>query len=228
MCGRYASFRQAQELADIFTVDTVSPVAAELPMNWNVAPTTAVRVIYEMQQGGELLRLLDAAQWGLVPSWAKDPGMGARMINARSETVAEKPSFRGSLQYYRCAVPMEGYYEWQAAPAKGAKQPFYVSAPDGAPLAAAGLYSLWRDELLTCTILTRAARPELREIHDREPVFLSSISDWLNPTIRDREDALELISEPGPELTARPVATTVNSVRNNGPQLIAPLGSQAV
>lgn len=227
MCGRYASFRQAQELSDIFSADVVSPIAAELPLNWNVAPTTAVRVIYEMVFGGELIRTLDAATWGLVPTWAKDPSMGVRMINARAETAAEKPAFRGALTYTRCVVPMEGYYEWQAS-AQGTKQPFYISAADAGPLAAACLYTFWRGELLTCTILTREARPELREVHHREPVFLSEISDWLNPEIRDRGEILSLIGGRGPELAVRPVARTVNSVRNNGPELIAPLGSQAV
>ncbi len=226
MCGRYASFRQAQELADIFTVDVVSPVAAGIAPSWNVAPTTPVRVIYEMAIDGQLFRTLDAAAWGLVPTWAKDRSIGARMINARSETVAEKPSFRGPLAYSRCVVPMEGYYEWQASSA-GEKQPYFISSTDGTPLAAAGLYSLWKDELLTCTILTRAARPGLARIHDREPVFLSGISTWLNPAIRDRTEATNLLHGPTPELAARPVARTVNSVRNNGPDLIAPAGTHA-
>ncbi len=219
MCGRYASFREAQDLADSFSVDLVTPVAAGLAPSWNVAPTQAARIVTESVVDGRRVRVLDAARWGLVPGWAKDPGIGARLINARLETADTKPSFRGPLTYARCVVPAEGYYEWQGAP--GAKRPFYIARPDGKPLALAGLYSLWHDELLTFTILTHEARGSLREIHDREPVTLRTFDAWLDPTIRDRAQARALAANNAVELTARPVSSAVNAVRNNGPQLIA-------
>lgn len=220
MCGRYASFVLAQDLEDAFQIDVTSPVAAGIPASWNVAPTSPVRVVYETAVDGTILRLLDAALWGLVPGWAKDRSMASRMINARIETLAEKPSFRGPLAYSRCLVPMEGYYEWQTVEG-GRKQPHYVTSRDGTPLLAAGLTSLWQGELLTCTIVTRAARAGLRHIHDREPVFLTDPAPWLNPGLRDRHEARRLLDVPSPELAAQPVGTAVNSVRNDSPHLVA-------
>lgn len=240
MCGRYASFRQAQELADIFQVDTVNPVAAALPPSWNVAPTQAARIIREevagaaggsaagasaSLAGGEVVRILDVAQWGLVPSWAKDPGIGARMINARSETLTEKPSFRGPAKYSRCVVPIEGFFEWQAPPAgRRAKTPFYISAAAGGPLAVAGLASLWRDELLTFTLATRDARGNMAQLHDREPVILrlEDMAAWLNPAQQDPAQVAAMLTLPRPELVFHEVSTAVNTPRNNTPDLIAP------
>lgn len=225
MCGRYASFRQAQDLADIFQVDVVSPVAAALPASWNVAPTQAARIIREEAPGGEVIRILDAAAWGLVPTWVKDKSIGARMINARAETITEKPSFRGPAIYSRCVVPLEGYFEWQAVPGQRVKVPFFIHAADDGPLVVAGLTSLWRDELLTFTIATRAARGELREIHDREPVVLrhEDVDDWLNPAMRDRAGVQEILDRPRPELVAHQVSTMVNTPRNNTPELVLPV-----
>ena len=169
MCGRYASFREAQALADEFEIQVIDPVAAELPPSWNIAPTQAVRVVLEryadgaggrvddadaVDEAGELRagvaisRQLHVARWGLVPHWAKDPSVGSRMINARSETAAEKPSFRHSVARRRCLVTADAYYEWRK-PAEGsgrtAKTPFAIGRDDDAPIAFAGLYSWWRD-----------------------------------------------------------------------------------
>lgn len=170
MCGRYASFRDAQDLADAFAVapPDVAPDAAALPPSWNVAPTDPVRVVVERhprpQDAAESAdddaarRSLRLARWGLVPGWAKDPSIGSRMINARVETLDTKPAFRKALAARRCLVPAEGYYEWQTPPEdapavvgssgrrrRPPKQPFWIHPPDGGPLAFAGLYEFWRD-----------------------------------------------------------------------------------
>lgn len=169
MCGRYASFRDAQDLADEFAVapPDVAPDAAGLPPSWNVAPTDPVRVVVERRpRPGDASesaddaarRSLRLARWGLVPGWAKDPSIGSRMINARVETLDAKPAFRKALAVRRCLVPAEGYYEWQAPPQdappvagptgrrrRPPKQPFWIHPADGGPLAFAGLYEFWRD-----------------------------------------------------------------------------------
>lgn len=224
MCGRYASFREAQDLADIFTLDLVSPVAEQLAPSWNVAPTQVSRIVREEVAGGEVLRLLDAARWGLVPSWAKDPSIGSRMINARSETLLEKPSFKGPARYSRCVVPVEGYYEWKPPtdPARRAKTPYFIHSAEGGPLLLAGLSALWRDELLTFTICTRAARGEMTTLHDREPVMLpaSAVDAWLNPGLREDDEIAALLDLPTPKVGWYEVSTMVNAVRNNAPDLV--------
>ena len=190
MCGRYASFREAQDLADAFAVspDGIAEDARLLPPSWNVAPTDPVRVVVEREPhvpseeraagggateaAGSPERSLRLARWGLVPGWAKDPSVGSRMINARVESLAEKPAFRRALVSRRCVVPAEGYFEWKkpdgSAPPRTPKQPFWIHAEDGSPLAFAGLYEFWRDParadddplrwLVSMTIVT-AARP---------------------------------------------------------------------
>ncbi len=227
MCGRYASFREAQDLADIFTLDVISPVAAGLAPSWNVAPTQAARIVREDIHAGEVLRVLDAAKWGLVPSWAKDSAIGSRMINARSETLFSKPSFKGPARYARCIVPVEGYYEWRAPTVEGrrTKTPYFIHGAEGAPLALAGLYALWRDELLTFTICTRAASGALAELHDREPVMLpaDAVDAWLNPALREDSEIAPLLRLATPPVAWHEVATTVNAVRNNSPDLVRPV-----
>ncbi|HZK06285.1 MAG TPA: SOS response-associated peptidase [Actinomycetaceae bacterium] len=223
MCGRYASFRQAQELADIFEIDVVSPVAESLPPSWNVAPTQAARIVREEAPREELVRILDAGKWGLVPTWAKDESIGNRLINARSETITEKPSFRGPAIYSRCVVPVEGYYEWKAAPpGRRAKTPYFIHAADGGPIALAGLTTLWRDELRTFTIATRAASGDIAEIHDREPAMLrpEDVAEWLNPSQRDPHAVAAMLSGPRPAVVFHEVSTEVNAPRNNTPHLV--------
>ncbi|MDO5727550.1 MAG: SOS response-associated peptidase [Bowdeniella nasicola] len=221
MCGRYAQFSAAEELAEIFQVQQITAPAGELLPSWNVAPTQGVRVIADSLTPGT--RTMEVARWGLIPTWAKDPAIGARMINARAETVAEKPSYRGPLRYYRCIIPADGYYEWQAPPAgRRLKTPFYFRRSDGKPLAFAGLYSLWRDELLTCTIITRQARGDLAAIHHRQAVHLddSTVDTWLDPTLQEPATLSELLALDCPDLEFHPVSRQVNAVRNNTPALI--------
>ncbi|WP_024285237.1 SOS response-associated peptidase [Cellulomonas sp. KRMCY2] len=255
MCGRYASFREAQDLADAFAVSagTVAQDARLLPPSWNLAPTDPVRVVVEREprpaeQGDaasgaplETERSLRLARWGLVPGWAKDPSVGARMINARVESLVDKPAFRRALVARRCLVPAEGYYEWQKpepdAP-RAPKQPFWIHPQDGGILAFAGLYEFWRDRnradddplrwLVTMTIVTGGAPaddPELAAIHDRRPVVLdpSRWDAWLDPLRQDATEAVDLLLRPAPPLVATPVSTAVNTVGNDGPELIEPM-----
>jgi putative SOS response-associated peptidase YedK len=243
MCGRYASFREAEDLADAFLIapPDVAEDARLLPPSWNVAPTDPVRIVVEREDR----RSLRLARWGLVPPWAKDPSVGSRMINARTETLATKPAFRRALAARRCLVPAEGYYEWQAAdgaafdrPGGGrAKQPFWIHPADDGPLAFAGLYEFWRDRLradddplrwlVTMTIVTGGAPSDsvLAAIHDRRPVILdpSRWGAWLDPRVQDTDAVVALLHRPAPPLVATPVSTEVNRVGTDGPQLIDPV-----
>lgn len=240
MCGRYASFRQAQALADAFDVDEMTEAARAIMASWNVAPTDQVRIVVEHSDDH---RSLQAARWGLVPPWAASPEVGARMINARSETLADKPAFREPAAKRRCLVLADGYYEWhrytpsQAGPGRagGRRQPYYIHRPDEAPIAFAGLYSWWPDPtvaagepdrwLLSTTIVTGAARGTLERLHHREPIVLDgdTAAAWLDPGLTDARAATALLSEAAPPLTWHPVTTAVGPVANNHPGLIAPV-----
>jgi len=241
MCGRFASFREAQDLADAFALASVADDARLLPPSWNVAPTQQVRIVVEREDRDthEVVRTLQLARWGLVPSWAKDPAVGARMINARCETVQEKRSFTRAFARRRAIVPADAYYEWAAPPPGSpavAKQPYAIRTADGAPLAFAGLYEFWKAPgapegeaepwLVSTTILTTAAQGELRAIHDRQPVILrpEAWSPWLDTSL-DPAAAAAVLRSPAPELVAAPVSTAVNRVGTDGPQLLAPLAT---
>ena len=191
-------------------------------------------------------RELRVVRWGLVPFWAKDPSIGSRLINARAETVASKPAFRRAFTRRRCLLPADGYYEWQrpdgtasdtgpagGAKGRGAKQPYFIFREDGGPLAFAGLYELWRDEsvpddherawLWTATIITTSAPDDLGKIHDRMPMVIEPDrwEDWLDPESKDPADLMALLAPAtSGGLTSYPVSTAVNSVRNNGPELV--------
>jgi len=239
MCGRFASFRQAQDLADAFALTFVDDDAAELPASWNVAPTDVLRLVVErperLEGGGKgaVARQLRLARWGLVPSWAKDPSIGSKMFNARAESVAEKPAFKRALAARRGIVPVEGYYEWQARTG-GGKQPLFIHAPDDGVLALAALYEFWKDPtvpeddparwLVTATILTRASEGALTEIHDRQPVILppGTWDAWLAPGTAAGEARSILQVEP-PELEATAVGAAVGRVSENHPGLITPV-----
>lgn len=246
MCGRYASFKQAQDLADIFDVTQVAEEVADLRPSWNVAPTQDVAIVVERlvddegriagrEGAGEPTgpqRSLQVARWGLVPHWAKDPAIGNKMINARSETVAEKASFKSPLRKNRCLVLADGYYEWQApASGTGRKTPYFISRADGGPIAFAGLFSWWRtpepdaDWLCTTTILTAAAEGDMRELHDRVPVILepADVDLWLDPTVTDAAEALAILATGAPELVWHEVSTAVNTPRNNSAELVRPV-----
>lgn len=180
------------------------------------------------------VRELRVVRWGLVPSWAKDRSIGSRLINARAETVHSKPAFRRAFAHRRCLLPADGYYEWQQpGSAGGVKQPYFIRRADGGPLAFAGLYELWRDPALpaddemswlwTATVITTSAPDELGRIHDRMPMVIQRghWADWLDPAGGDPAELMPLLVPAAADmLISYPVSTAVNSVRNNGPQLI--------
>jgi len=226
-------------------------VAEPLKPDYNVAPTKPVYTVIDRAErpvdgesaaeatagsgdadGATVARELRIMRWGLVPFWAKDVKVGSRMINARAETVAEKPAFRRAFAKRRCLIPADGYYEWQKIPG-ASKQPMYISRADGRSLSFAGLYELWRDPavppddqdswLWTTTIITTSAPDELGMIHDRMPMIIDagSWADWLDPANNDIADLKGLLTPAMVgDLTTWPVSTAVNSVRNNGPELI--------
>lgn len=241
MCGRYASFRAEQDLADEFAIATVADDARLLPPSWNVAPTDGVRIVVERVDAatGEVSRQLRVARWGLVPSWAKDPSVGTRMINARVETLGERPAFARPFAARRALLPADGYYEWQVRPPRPGsrrpgKRPHYIHPADGSVLALAGLYEFWRDParrpddpdrwLVTTTVLTRPAGAALAAIHDRQPLILPrEVWDtWLSPAV-DAATAHDLLGLDPPPLTATPVSDAVSTVANDGPHLLDPL-----
>jgi putative SOS response-associated peptidase YedK len=233
MCGRFVSARKRLELLEEFAA-TRDAVAADRQPDYNVAPTKRIYAVLEHKDEREL-RLL---RWGLVPSWAKDTSGGARMINARSETVAVKPAFRAAFAKRRCLIPADGYYEWITE--EKAKKPFYIYREDGGILAFAGIYELWRNSLVpedhedawywSASIITTQATDEIGRIHDRTPMIIAPENwpDWLNPANNDKE-LVRAVMRPATlsgadGLASHPVSTAVNSVRNNGPSLIEPLG----
>ena len=237
MCGRYASFREDQQLADEFAIATVADDVRLLGPSWNVAPTDGVRVVVDRPDAqGEVTRQLRVARWGLVPGWAKEPSVGNRFVNARAESLRQSNAFARPFAVRRTLLPADGYYEWQKLEEGGRrprKQPFYIHPADGGPLALAGLYEFWRDRtkadddpdrwLVTAVVITRPASPELEHIHDRQPLMLTPDlwEAWLDPAV-GADGAANLLLAEAPRLEAVPVTDAVNSVRNNGPELLTP------
>jgi len=236
MCGRFVSTAGPDRIAAYF--DTVLPteaVAESLGENYNVAPT---QDIYAVVASGEGAARVDAFHWGLIPSWAKDRKIASRMINARSETLAEKPAFKGLLKKKRCIVPMDGFYEWtpgiEGGPvnAKGQplKQPMFIHRPNREPLAVAGLWTAWKDPddpdgrfLHSVTLITTAANATMRPVHDRMPAILTPDHwmAWLDPANDDLAELTAMLDGGPPDLlTMEAVSTDVNNVRNNRADLI--------
>jgi putative SOS response-associated peptidase YedK len=207
MCGRYTLGVPPVRIAEIFEL-LETP---ELAPRYNIAPTQQAPVI--LASGGR--RTLELRRWGLVPFWAKDPAIGNRLINARSESVEEKPSFRTAFRKHRCLVPADGFYEWK--PAGRRKQPYWIHRRDGQPFAMAGLYERWHadreDEIRSFTVLTTEANPLVRPIHARMPVILDAAawSEWLDPGAP--VGALRALLRPAPaaDFDTRPVSTLVNA-----------------
>jgi putative SOS response-associated peptidase YedK len=217
MCGRFAAFSPNKVYAEHF--HAISRVA--LNPRYNVAPSQPILAVRE-QESGE--RELIPLRWGLIPSWAKDSQIGYRTINARAETVAEKPAFRHAFKKQRCLIPADGFYEWK--PEKGGKQPYFIHRKDHAPLGFAGLWEHWEGEegvIESCTIIVTTANEALKEIHDRMPVILSPThyDTWLNPDNQDSKQ-LQALLKPFPvdRLEAYPVSTAVNSPRNDSAALL--------
>ena len=243
MCGRFVSARKRLELLEEFSIErdraTDGPDSEPDP-DYNVAPTKRVFAVVERRGEDDEppARELRVLRWGLVPFWAKDSSGGGRLINARAETVAVKPAFRRAFAKRRCILPADGYYEWMPLTDQGKqrKQPYFIYRRDGGALAFAGVYELWRDEALpedherawlwTAAIITTQATDDVGQIHDRMPMVIAPDhwADWLNP---DNSEPGQLQATMLPAmaggLTSHPVSTAVNYVRNNGPELIAPV-----
>ena len=216
MCGRYELHTQPAALALAFGV----PFPPQMRPRYNIAPMQDVPIIRRSAAGE---RELVDVRWGLVPRWAKDPTIGNRMINARAETLAEKPSFRTALKKHRCLLPADGFYEWKQT-ASGAKQPIHIGMKDGAPFAFAGLFERWLspagEVLDTCTIITTRSNALLAPFHDRMPVIVAPVAfdRWLDVA---NEDTAELFAPfPADAMTYYPVSVRVNSVRNDDARLI--------
>lgn len=230
MCGRYASTRNAMDLAASFGISD-DAVDAELEADYNVAPTKEVYAVVARapreNKEAAPVRQLRVARWGLVPSWAKDASIGSRLINARVETLTEKPAFKKAFRARRCLLPADGYYEWWGE--KGQKQPFFIHPKDGGVMAMAGLYEFWKSAeeewLFTVTVITTQAEDALGHIHDRMPMLVEPTGweTWLDPHL-DADELTELLLPAAPGLLdATPVSTLVNKVANNGPELWTPV-----
>jgi putative SOS response-associated peptidase YedK len=234
MCGRYTSTTAASVLAEVFAVDEIK--TDELPVRFNVAPSQPVYAIAERRRRheGEISsRQLGTFRWGLVPSWAADPSVGNRMINARAETIATKRAYRAALARRRCIIPADAFYEWQVVEAGGhrVKVPHAIRRRDGQPLAFAGLWEVWHSPdgeqpvLRSCVIITSPANGLLAPVHDRMPVVLSPAAwdAWLDPANEDLP-ALQrlLVPAPSEDFEMWPVTTRVNRAENEGPELLEP------
>lgn len=224
MCGRYTLTVEVDDLLDAMPGLSASPeVRQALAPRYNVAPTQRVAAV--PNDGRHAIELF---QWGLVPSWADDPKIGSRMINARSETLAEKPSFRNAFRKRRCLVLADGFYEWKAVPGQKTKQPFHVRMKSRAPFALAGLWETWRppegEPLRSCTILTTSPNALMAGIHDRMPVILPAgeVERWLDPKDRQPAELADLLVPFAPELMeAVAVTTRVNSPAHDSPDCLA-------
>ncbi|URD48778.1 SOS response-associated peptidase [Chroococcidiopsis sp. CCNUC1] len=217
MCGRFTLSQPAEAIASTFQLSLIP----ELAPRYNIAPTQPVPTI--LSDGDR--RRFQMLRWGLIPSWAKDASMGAKMINARAETVAEKPAFRSAFRRRRCLVVADGFYEWQSQ--KGKKQPFYFRLQDGQPFAFAGLWETWQapdgEKIDSCTLLTTTANSLLRSVHDRMPVILKpeDYNQWLDPQIQEPDELQPLLQPYSSEaMVSYPVSTKVNKPTNDSLECI--------
>ena len=220
MCGRFVLTTTTEQIQQSFGVDDVPSIAPR----YNIAPTQEVLVI---RQNGGGSRYAGMLRWGLIPHWAKDPAIGNKMINARSETAHEKPSFRNPIRYHRCLIPASGFVEWLQE--NGRKQPWYIHRKDGDLLAFAGIWDSWKGAegtIESCSILTTAANTLVAKIHDRMPVILSAseYDQWLDRQITETQQ-LEALYAPFPSdlLEAIPISTNINNPRHDSPDCLEPL-----
>lgn len=225
MCGRFIQSSRAATYAEIFHAPAF-PDAGEVPPRFNVAPSQPVLIVRETVRAR---REVAWVRWGLIPSWSKGPDKRFSMINARAETVQQKPAYRGPLRYRRCLVPTEGFYEWKAE--GQVKQPYCIRRRDQGILALAGLWDLWLGpdggELESCTIIVTAANAAVAPVHERMPVILppERWAEWLDPVRQDASAAAALLVPPDPAgLSVYPVSRRVNRPSNEGPELAEPAG----
>jgi putative SOS response-associated peptidase YedK len=224
MCGRFTLTDPDQDLVVQFNL----PSIPDLQPRYNIAPTQPVAAV--RLAAADAVRELVFLRWGLVPSWAKDAAIGARMINARSETVAEKPAFRAAFRRRRCLVLADGFYEWQKQ--NGSKQPFFIHLSNKRPFAFAGLWETWEGKdgslISSCTLLTTGPNELIRPLHNRMPVILhpGDYDLWLDPGVGEPGPLLALLKPyPSEDMEAYPVSRWVNSPSNDGPRCVEPVGS---
>lgn len=226
MCGRFVSKAEKEEIKKEFNVEIA---AGNVPAaRYNIAPTQMIAAIAEIENARELASF----KWGLIPHWAKDDSIGNKLINARAETLTEKPSFREAFRSRRCIIPASGFYEWQKQ-AKGAKQPFYFYLKDKEVFGFAGLWEEWLDEQTgelteTCTIITTEANEVLKPVHDRMPVILKAgdYDFWLDEKVKDTSKLQNLlIPYSAKEMDSHAVSRSINNPAANSEELIAPLNS---
>lgn len=221
MCGRFTQTHSADEIAAAFQVSYVPPQ----PPRYNIAPSQAVVAVLQTTDQPE--RHLRSHRWGLIPKWAKDSSIGYKLINARSETVAEKPSFRSAFKYRRCLIPADGFYEWQRQ--AGQKQPYYFCLRDRQPFAFAGLWEEWQSsegELLqSCTLLTTTANEVLAPVHERMPVILpaDTYETWLDPHNQNTAQLQDFLHPyPAERMIGFPVSSWVNNPSHDTAECIQP------
>jgi putative SOS response-associated peptidase YedK len=221
MCGR---FTLAVDTSSLQTAFPWLKISGEMTPRYNVAPTQPVAVVANTGKNE-----LDFFLWGLIPSWAKDPKIGSKLINARSETLAEKPSFRSAYKRRRCLIFSDGFYEWRAEPQGRGKTPMYIHMKSGEPFAFAGLWESWHsplgDLIRSCTIITTQANDLLAPIHHRMPVILPAddYDRWLDPAERSHADLGDLLKPyPGDLMETYPVSKLVNSPANDSPECVVP------
>lgn len=234
MCGRYASTTSSTDLAAAFAA--IDATDGGVRPDYNVAPTRQVPTVLirssKDDKAGEEQeqRLVKLMKWGLIPSWAKTASIGSKMINARSETLAEKPSYKRAFAKRRCLIPADGYYEWTTLE-DGTKQPYFHKPADGSLFVMAGLYEIWKDpeeedpdaRVWSCTVITTTAADDVGHIHDRSPMVLdqSDWERWLDPSFNDLEKLATLMKPAvAGKLEIWPVSKDVNSVKNNKPELL--------
>lgn len=217
MCGRFTRSQTIDEIAEAFFADIVE---ADLGPSYNIAPTQPVLTL-----AGNSIKRLAAMRWGLIPSWAKDDSMASRLINARAETLTEKPSFRDSFKKRRCLIIADGFYEWKKTGQE--KIPYYIRLKSKAPFAFAGLFDHWEAPegkmLTTCTIITTQANELMSSLHERMPVILprEQYELWLDQSVKNQNALLDMLSPyPADLLEAYPVSRLVNSPRNNSPDCV--------
>ncbi len=221
MCGRFTQQRPTSELAEIFDAENL---AVDEGGHFNVAPTDEAAVVVQRDDRRAVVRY----RWGLVPHWAAEAKIAGRTFNARAETIAVAPAFRDAFRRRRCIVPVDSFYEWKRE--NGVRQPYRIVRADGRPLVLAGLWAGWRDPAdgavrRTFTIVTTRANATIRELHDRMPVILAGDAwrTWLDPRLADVAELHGLLAPADEPLEVYPVVRFVNNVRNDGPELVAPL-----
>ncbi len=224
MCGRFTLTTDPKKVSEAFNG---IEVPSEIPPRYNIAPSQPIAVVANNNP-----QRLEFFRWGLIPSWAKDPKIGNRMINARAETLAEKPSFKTAYKRRRCLIPADGFYEWRRSPVGKTKIPMYIKLHNDELFAFAGLWELWQgpdgSDILSCTIITTSPNELVAEIHNRMPVILppESYGPWLDPA-EQRPEELDALLKPFPaaQMMAHRVSTTVNNPRNDSPECITPVDS---